>query len=38
MSIGTRYNDAESWAGALDQVRVYGRVLGADEILALAHE
>ncbi len=38
MSIGTRYNNVESWVGAVDQVRVYGRVLTASEIWGLAHE
>jgi hypothetical protein len=38
MSIGTRYNDVESWVGAIDQVRVYSRVLTASEIWSLAQE
>ena len=38
MSIGTRYNNVESWVGAVDQVRVYDRVLTATEIWSLAHE
>jgi hypothetical protein len=38
MSIGTRWNGAESWVGAVDQVRVYNRVLTAAEISALAQE
>lgn len=38
MSIGTRYNDAESWVGAVDQVQVYNRVLSASEILSLAQQ
>jgi hypothetical protein len=38
MSIGTRWNDVESWMGAVDQVRVYSRVLSPGEIAALAAE
>jgi hypothetical protein len=38
MSIGTRYNNVESWVGAIDQVRVYDRVLTASEIASLAQE
>jgi hypothetical protein len=38
MSIGTRWNGVESWVGAVDQVRVYDRVLTAAEISALAQE
>ena len=36
MSIGTRYNNVESWVGAIDQVRVYDRALTAAEITILA--
>jgi hypothetical protein len=38
MSIGTRWNNAESWVGALDQVRVFDRALTAAEILTLSQE
>jgi hypothetical protein len=38
MSIGTRYNNVESWVGAIDQVRVYDRALTAAEITILAGE
>ncbi len=38
MSIGTRWNNVESWVGAVDQVRVYNRVLSAAEIAMLAQE
>jgi hypothetical protein len=38
MSIGTRWNNVESWVGAVDQVRVYDRVLTATEIASLAQE
>lgn len=38
MSVGTRWNDVESWNGPIDQVRVYDRVLGAAEILSLSLE
>ena len=38
MSIGTRWNGVESWVGAINQVRVYDRVLTAAEIGALAQE
>jgi hypothetical protein len=38
MSIGTRWDTVESWNGAVDQVRVYDRVLTAAEIATLAQE
>jgi hypothetical protein len=38
MSIGTRWNDLDAWAGAFDQVRVYDRVLTAAEIALLSQE
>jgi hypothetical protein len=38
MSIGTRWNDVESWVGAVDQVRVYSRQLSPTEVWSLAHE
>jgi len=38
MSIGTRWNNVESWVGALDQVRVFDRALTAAEILTLSQE
>jgi len=38
MSIGTRWNNVESWVGAVDQVRVYDRALTAAEIASLAQE
>jgi hypothetical protein len=38
MSIGTHWNSVESWVGAVDQVRVYTRVLTAAEIGALTEK
>jgi hypothetical protein len=38
MSMGTRWNNAESWNGAIDEVRVYNRVLEPDEVLALSQQ
>jgi hypothetical protein len=38
MSIGTRWNDVESWDGAIDQVLVYDRVLTAAEIVTLSQQ
>ena len=38
MSIGSRWNDDEAWVGAIDDVRVYDRVLTPAEILALSAE
>ena len=38
VSLGTRWNTSESWVGAIDQVRIYNRVLTAAEIQQLAAE
>jgi hypothetical protein len=38
MFADVRYNNSEAWVGAVDQVRVYNRVLTAAEIAALAQE
>ena len=38
MSIGTRWNGAQSWVGAVDQVRVYDRALTSAEIAILSQE
>jgi hypothetical protein len=38
MFVGVAYTNAEAWVGAVDQVRVYNRVLTAAEIAALAQE
>jgi hypothetical protein len=38
VSFGTRYNNVEPWVGAVDQARVFNRVLTAAEILALSQE
>jgi hypothetical protein len=38
MSMGTRWNNVESWNGAIDEVRVYNRVLEPSEVLALSQE
>jgi hypothetical protein len=38
MSIGTRWNSADAWVGAVDQVRVYDRVLTTAEIAILSQE
>jgi len=38
MSIGTRWNGAQSWVGAVDQVRVYDRALTSAEIAVLSQE
>jgi hypothetical protein len=38
MSIGMRWNTLDRWVGALDQVRVYDRVLTAAEIALLSQE
>jgi len=38
MSIGTRWNGAQSWVGAVDQVRVFDRALTSAEIAILSQE
>ena len=38
MSIGTRWTGADSWVGAVDQVRVYDRVLTTAEVAILSQE